>query len=167
MKFRKGQSRNPGDQLALNAKQQRFVAEYLKDLNATQVVRAGYSERTAKQIGSRLLTNVDAAAAVAAAQEKRAKKLELSAEAILRDLEEIRKAAVAEGQFDPAVRAVELLRQAAANRFEKTAEMKTDTHLNVLRSRADFKKLLADLEAAGKPRRLGGLSTGLVAPRQG
>ena len=44
----------------LTAKQQRFVEEYLIDLNATQAaIRAGYSKNTAKQIGQRLLTNVD------------------------------------------------------------------------------------------------------------
>ena len=38
----------------------RFVAEYQIDQNATQAaIRAGYSERTAKQQGSRLLTDVD------------------------------------------------------------------------------------------------------------
>ena len=38
---------------ALTFKQQRFVAEFGKDLNATQAAkRAGYSEKTANQIGS-------------------------------------------------------------------------------------------------------------------
>ncbi len=37
----------------LTAKRQRFVEEYLVDLNATQVaVRAGYSEHTAGAIGA-------------------------------------------------------------------------------------------------------------------
>ena len=41
-------------------KQKRFCDEYLKDLNATQAaVRAGYSPKTAKQIGQRMLTFVD------------------------------------------------------------------------------------------------------------
>lgn len=44
----------------LTPRQQRFCDEYLIDLNATQAaIRAGYSEKTAKQIGQRLLTNVD------------------------------------------------------------------------------------------------------------
>jgi len=43
----------------LTPKQARFVAEYLKDLNATQAaIRAGFSAKTAKSAGSRLLTNV-------------------------------------------------------------------------------------------------------------
>ena len=43
----------------LTARQERFAAEYSKDLNATQAaIRAGYSPRTAQQAGSRLLLNV-------------------------------------------------------------------------------------------------------------
>jgi phage terminase small subunit len=49
------------------SKRQVFAKEYLVDRNATQAaVRAGYSERTAKQQGSRLLTFVDVQAEVAA-----------------------------------------------------------------------------------------------------
>ena len=44
----------------LTPRQKRFCDEYLIDLNATQAaIRAGYSEKTAKQIGQRLLTYVD------------------------------------------------------------------------------------------------------------
>lgn len=44
----------------LTAKQQRFADEYLLDCNATQAaIRAGYSSKTAKSLGQRLLTNVD------------------------------------------------------------------------------------------------------------
>lgn len=44
----------------LNDKQKRFAREYVIDLNATRAaIRAGYSEKTAKSQGQRLLTNVD------------------------------------------------------------------------------------------------------------
>ncbi len=44
----------------INNKQRRFITEYLLDLNSTQAaIRAGYSYKTARQVGSRLLTNVD------------------------------------------------------------------------------------------------------------
>lgn len=43
----------------LTAKQKRFCDEYLIDLNATQAaIRAGYSKKTAKQIGQQNLTKV-------------------------------------------------------------------------------------------------------------
>src|SRR5690625_250428 len=45
--------------MKLNRRQQLFVDEYIVDLNATQAaIRAGYSERTARQQAQRLLTNV-------------------------------------------------------------------------------------------------------------
>ena len=44
----------------MNDRQKRFCDEYLIDCNATQAaIRAGYSPKTAKQIGQRLLTIVD------------------------------------------------------------------------------------------------------------
>jgi phage terminase small subunit len=43
----------------------RFAQEYTKDFNATQAaIRAGYSAKTAKQQGSRLLTDVDVRAQI-------------------------------------------------------------------------------------------------------
>lgn len=43
----------------MNDRQIRFVQEYAKDGNATQAaIRAGYSEKTAQEQGSRLLSNV-------------------------------------------------------------------------------------------------------------
>jgi len=71
----------------LTPKQQRFVQEYLIDLNATQAaIRAGYSKSTAKQQGSRLLTNADIAAAVAAGGKKIGQKLELTTDMIKEEL---------------------------------------------------------------------------------
>ena len=93
----------------LNPKQTRFVAEYLKDLNATQAaIRSGYSAKTAEQIGSRLLRNVGVAVAVAKGQSRVAERLELSAEIVLRNLEKARAEAMAAGQFSAAIRAAEL-----------------------------------------------------------
>lgn len=44
----------------MNARQERFCQEYSKCGNATMsAIEAGYSERTARSIGQRLLTNVD------------------------------------------------------------------------------------------------------------
>ena len=44
----------------LTAKQERFAQEYLIDLNASRAaIRAGYSKKTARSQGQRLLTNAD------------------------------------------------------------------------------------------------------------
>nr|DAK04985.1 MAG TPA: Terminase small subunit [Caudoviricetes sp.] len=46
--------------MALTEKQKRFCDEYLIDLNATQAaIRAGYSERSARQIAERNMTKDD------------------------------------------------------------------------------------------------------------
>ncbi len=46
--------------MLVKEKQKRFCEEYLVDCNATQAaIRTGYSEKTARAIGQRLLTNVD------------------------------------------------------------------------------------------------------------
>lgn len=56
----------------LTDKQQRFVDEYLIDLNATQAaIRAGYSEKTANEIGAENLAKPSIAKAIAEAQAKR------------------------------------------------------------------------------------------------
>lgn len=71
----------------LNAKQKRFVEEYLKDSNATQAaIRAGYSERTAHSQGPRLLGNVGVAEAIAVGQQRLSEKAETDAEWIRRRL---------------------------------------------------------------------------------
>lgn len=71
----------------MTAKQQRFVAEYLVDLNATQAaIRCGYSPKTAYAQGSRLLKHVEVAAAVAKGQDKAVTKAELSAQRVLEEL---------------------------------------------------------------------------------
>lgn len=70
----------------LNPKQQRFVLEYLKDLNATQAaIRAGYSAKTAKVQGSRLLTNAAISEAVGKKHAKVTNNLEVTAERIIRE----------------------------------------------------------------------------------
>lgn len=68
-------------------KQARFVAEYLIDLNATQAaIRAGFSRRTARQIGERLLTKVDIAQAIEAAMAERSRRTEITADRVLQEV---------------------------------------------------------------------------------
>lgn len=94
----------------LNPKQKRFVAEYLIDSNATQAaIRAGYSKKTAKQIGSKLLTNVDIQAAVNTKQAKINAKLEITAESLIRDVMEIGDEARKAESFAAALKSREML----------------------------------------------------------
>lgn len=108
--------------MKLTAKQERFVSEYLIDLNATQAaIRAGYSERTARQAGSENLSKPDIAEAVAVAQGRVAQKAEWSAADRLRMLADI---AEANMKDDPRV-AVSAI--AEANKMQGShAPMKTE-----------------------------------------
>ena len=70
--------------MPLTAKQERFISEYLVDLNATQAaIRAGYSKRTAQRIGSENLFKPLIAAAIAAGKAKQAKRTEITADYVL------------------------------------------------------------------------------------
>jgi len=71
----------------LTAKQQRFVEEYLVDLNATQAaIRSGYSAKNADKIGSELLGKTRVAEAVAEAQEKRSQRTGITQDRVLNEL---------------------------------------------------------------------------------
>lgn len=71
----------------LNPKQARFVAEYCRDLNATQAaIRAGYSKKTASSQGERLLRNAEIASAVAEKTHQHLEKADLTAARVLEEL---------------------------------------------------------------------------------
>lgn len=91
---------SPGEGLAatkdggvrsLPPRQQDFVAAYLEnDFNGTAAALAvGYSARTAASQASRLLRNVNIAAAIDKAKEKRLAKRELNAQRVLDELEKL------------------------------------------------------------------------------
>ena len=74
----------------LTPKQQRFVEEYLIDLNATQAaIRAGYSEKTAKVIAAQNLSKLNVQEAIEEAQSKRAEQTQIDAAYVLKRLVEI------------------------------------------------------------------------------
>ena len=77
----------PTKKRQLNEKQQRFVDEYLVDLNATQAaIRAGYSSNRASEIGYQLLHKTTVAAAVARAMAERSRRTGIIADRVLREL---------------------------------------------------------------------------------
>lgn len=90
----------------LTPKQQRFVDEYLIDLNATQAaIRAGYSVKTARQIGSRLLSVVVIRAAIKAHGAKVTEQSGLTLIAHLDALNRLREDAAGVEQYSAAVAA--------------------------------------------------------------
>ncbi|MFD1136746.1 terminase small subunit [Paenibacillus sp. PDC88] len=76
--------------MALTAKQQKFVDEYMIDLNATQAaIRAGYSEKTASETGYENLRKPQIAEEVAKRQQKHAEKAEMTVEWVLQQYKDI------------------------------------------------------------------------------
>lgn len=72
---------------ALNDKQRRFAAEYLIDLNATQAaIRAGYSSRSAHVQAHELLKNPKIQTLVQDGKNRRAAKLEITADRVLKEI---------------------------------------------------------------------------------
>lgn len=76
--------------MALTDKQQRFVEEYMVDLNATQAaIRAGYSRNTAHSIGAENLIKPEIQEAIQDQKKKLSEKTSITAERILKEYEKI------------------------------------------------------------------------------
>ena len=70
----------------LTPKQRRFVEEYLVDFNATQAsIRAGYSARTAKEIGYELLKRPHVQEAVSKARDRVTARNDVTVDRIVRE----------------------------------------------------------------------------------
>jgi len=98
--------------VALTAKQQRFVEEYLIDLNATQAAkRAGYKNA---EIGRQLITKNNVSGAIQEALKKRSSRTEITQDQVLEELAKVgfKKAADytdAELKYGNKIRALELI----------------------------------------------------------
>lgn len=119
----------------LTEKQKRFCEEYLIDLNATQAaIRAGYSKRTARSQGQRMLTHVDIQMHLKELMSSRAARVEITADTVLGELAKIAAAEVDIKGSDK-MKALELLGK----------------HLGLFQNNADNSEALAKLdEVLGK-----------------
>ena len=74
----------------LTKQQKRFVDEYLIDLNATQAaIRAGYSAKTAEQIGYQLLKKTSVSEAVSKEMAERSRRTGINQDRVLLELARI------------------------------------------------------------------------------
>lgn len=74
----------------LTDKQKKFIEEYLIDLNATQAcIRAGYSVKTAKEIGAQNLTKLNIQEAISRAMAERSKRTGINQDRIVQELARI------------------------------------------------------------------------------
>lgn len=93
----------------LTPKQERFVAEYLVDLNATQAaIRAGYSAKRADALGYENLRKPEIAAAVEAAMAERAASCKRTAEQVLKDIQDLTRETWKGGDLRTALKGLEL-----------------------------------------------------------
>lgn len=127
----------------LTPRQQRFVDEYLIDLNATQAaIRAGYSKKTAYAIGHENLSKPEIANAIEVKQAFRAEKLEITAAGITTRLLSIAKKA--EAAKTPS--GLSVARQSMMD-VAKLNGLIVETHENVTRSPEERAARLAELRA--------------------
>ena len=148
----------------LSPKRQRFVDEYLIDLNATQAaIRAGYSEKTAQEQSARLLSNVMVRAAIEDGQTKRAERVKVDQNYVITNLLEIvercmQRAAITDSageetgvwKFDArgATGAIKLLGEHLGMFNQKTQEVDDDIFAGLVR---DFVR--SDISARAELRR--------------
>ena len=93
----------------LTPKQLMFCKEYLIDLNATQAcIRAGYSEKTANRIATENLSKPVIKNEIDRLKAIREKKVELTAEKVLKDIERVREKAEGSEQYNVSLKASEL-----------------------------------------------------------
>ncbi len=91
----------------MTPKRERFVEEYLVDLNATQAaIRAGYSAKTACSIGEEILRFPEVQARLTQRMQERAERTEITQDRVLKELGrlaflDIRKAFDATGNLKP------------------------------------------------------------------
>lgn len=83
--------------MTISAKEHRFCEEYLVDLNATQAaIRAGYTRHTARQQGSRLMTDADIISTIDEMKAERSEQTGINAAWLLKRLADEAEADVAD-----------------------------------------------------------------------
>lgn len=135
----------------LTPKQERFVEEYLKDLNATQAaIRAGYSPKTAQEQSSRLLSNVMVQEAVRAGREAKAKDARVDAQWVLRRLKEEADATGPGASHSARVKALELFCKHLGLFADETINLNLKGQVNVKHAAELSDDDLARIAAEGK-----------------
>ena len=84
------EDRSARSEKPLTARQRRFIAEYMVDLNAAAAARrSGYSEKTARTIGQENLTKPDIVAGIVDARRRLIERCEVTVEWIVKELMKI------------------------------------------------------------------------------
>lgn len=138
----------------MTPKQAAFVREYMIDGNATQAaIRAGYSERTAQEQSSRLLSKAMIREGLAALQAETAERHEITLDRLTEMAEKAYDAALKANQVGAAVSAVaQLSRMHGFDADPRKNERSPLDGMNVEQLRAIRSALGADASAASGTR---------------
>ena len=135
--------------MKLKAKQEMFCREYLVDLNATQAaIRAGYSEKTASEMGYENLRKPHLTAFISELFSARSDKVDISAEWVL--LEAKKSYELNADTFDNDDSKKEMVNAAAAGKFLELCGKHVDVQAFVSNAKVehtltdDFNKLMND-----------------------
>jgi len=94
----------------LTAQQEQFCLEFIKDLNAVRAaIRAGYGEQHAKKNAWTIIRNPAVAARISELKADQTKRTKIEADDILRRLVRIAEKTEQEGDYQAAIRSLELL----------------------------------------------------------
>lgn len=122
--------------MALNDRQEAFCREYIIDYNKTQAaIRAGYSKRTARSIGSENLTKPDILARVRELQDAKLRELALSKAFVITEIVETYRKCLELEDNKNALKALEML----ANHLEpmdETDKKRDTSFIDALNSKA-------------------------------
>jgi len=115
-------------------KQQLFVGEYLLDLNATKAaVRAGYSMKTARQMGAENLSKPAISEAIATSIQQRNTQARVDSDWVLSQAVKIYEGAWAKNDFKAALRALEMIgKHVDVQAFNQRVELEPVDHAEIL-----------------------------------
>ncbi len=131
----------------MTPKQERFVAEYMLDLNATQAAaRAGYSPKTAAEQGYQLLHKTSVQEAIQDLQAKFRERMEVSKESVTAQLNTAYDMAEANGQTAVMVQATMGIAKVHGLLVDKTEEVKPTENMTPDELRAESERIDAELE---------------------
>jgi len=128
----------------LTAKQEAFCEEYMIDLNATQAaIRAGYSEQTARQIGTENLAKPAIADKIAELKAERAARVLVDADYVIKGLLEVHQRCM---QKEPVMERVDGQQQESGEfKFEHSGANKSlellGKHLGIFTDRLDVRSV--------------------------
>jgi len=137
----------------LSDKQALFCREYVIDLNATQAaIRAGYSAKTAKEIGAQNLSKLTIQAEIQRLTADRSQRTEITADYVLQKIQSIIEATSAEGEseYNPqaALKGCELLGKHLSmwtDKVQHSGEMVIESTIDVTGLSSEALEELANL----------------------